>query len=135
MEVQVEDGLPSIVARVAGEAVAGRLHSHLAGDPSSRRDQPTECRLVPRLGLSCRQKVLLGVDQEGGRAPASLDGLRDVEGDHEVILVEDLRPKLAADDLAEDALGQVTPPAFPPRRHPSSAAGGIALVTAPRNAS
>ena len=61
--------------------------------------------------------------------------LRNVEGAHEVILVEDLRPKLAADDLAEDALRHVTPPALPPRRHPSSAAGGIALATAPRNAS
>src|SRR5207244_8678201 len=59
VKVQVEDRLAGIVARVAGEAVAGRLRAHLAGDPSGDRDQPTERRLVPRLGLAGRGKMLL----------------------------------------------------------------------------
>ena len=59
MKVQVEDRLAGIVARVAGEAVAGRLRAHLAGDPSGDRDQPTEGGLVPRVGLSCGRQMRL----------------------------------------------------------------------------
>src|SRR2546425_172426 len=100
VKVQVEDRLAGIVARVAGEPIAGRLHAHLAGDPSRHRNQPTEGRLVPRLGLSGRRKMLLRDDEEVDRCDPDRVVLRKVEGDHEVIFVEDLRPKLAADDLA-----------------------------------
>src|SRR5881296_532871 len=110
VQVQVEDGLPGIVARIAGEAVAGRFHSHLACDPGGYRDHPTEGRLVSRVGLSCRRQMLFGDDQEvEGRLPPRLV-LRNVERDHEVVLVEQLRPNLAVDDLAEQALGHATPP-------------------------
>src|SRR5882724_3029017 len=67
VEVQVEDRLPGIVARVAGKAVAGRFHSHLAGDSGGYSDQPTEGELVSRFGFSCRRQVLLRHDQEVDR--------------------------------------------------------------------
>src|SRR5712691_4907236 len=160
MQVEVEDGLPGIVARVAGEAVAGRLDSHLAGDPSGYRDQATEGRLVFRVGLPCRGKMLFRDDEEvDGRLPPRLV-LRNVEGDHEVILVQHLRPNRAVNDPTEQALGQVTPPdverrnwtagrrdretvnpagivaasVSQARRHAWSPGGGAAVVTAPRNA-
>ena len=101
MKVQVEDRLAGVVARVAGEAVAGRLHAHLAGDPSRHRDQPTERRLVPRLGLSGRGKMLLRDDEEVDRRDPDGVVLRNVEGDHEIILVEHLCPKLAVNDPTE----------------------------------
>src|SRR5262249_11302588 len=97
VKVQVKHRLTSIVARIAGEPVAARLNLHFAGDPSSDRDQPTEGRLVLRLYLACRGQMHLGDNEEvDGCDPPRLV-LGDVEGDHEIILVEHLRPNLAAE--------------------------------------
>src|SRR5207253_5677375 len=54
--------------------------------------------------------MLFGDDREvEGRLPPRLV-LRNVERDHEVVLVEQLRPNLTVDGLAEQALGHATPP-------------------------
>src|SRR6266404_2921495 len=108
VKMQVEDRLAGIVAGVAGEPIAGRLHAHLAGDPSRHRDQPTERRLVPRLALSGRGKMLLRDDEEVDRRDPDRVILRKIKAQHEVIVVQHLRPNLTVDDLAEHALGQMT---------------------------